>query len=133
MLCLISVVFDEESALTEIENSVFKGCSGLKNIILPASVQKIGQSAFEASGIESISLLGIEEIGEKAFIDSSLALVSDTDDLTKIGRRAFENTSLVEISLLSVTQMGEYAFANNKNLQSVIIGAALSELKSYTL
>lgn len=129
---LISVVFDEESALTEIENSVFKGCSGLKNIILPASVQKIGQSAFEASGIESISLLGIEEIGEKAFIDSSLALVSDTDDLTKIGRRAFENTSLVEISLLSVTQMGEYAFANNKNLQSVIIGAALSELKSYT-
>ncbi len=55
--------------LREIPEGMFKGCTSIKKVILPASIRKIGKCAFEGcTSLQEIVFNGIlDEIGENAF------------------------------------------------------------------
>jgi hypothetical protein len=53
---LNKVIFEENSQLTFIGVSTFRNCEALKSIIIPPTVTYIGQSAFEITGLTSITI-----------------------------------------------------------------------------
>lgn len=57
------------SAVAEIPEQCFYGCSALKTISLPATVTSVGNRAFMKSGIAAISLPNASVIGEYAFAE----------------------------------------------------------------
>ena len=65
---LLSVSFAENFTLTTIPSNVFDGCTSLKNITLPTSINKIDNNAFSNSGIENIVIHnGITYLGNSVF------------------------------------------------------------------
>ena len=135
-LVIPAKIGDEE--IKEIGAWVFEGCTGLRNVTLPASLTQIDEKAFRGcTGLTSISLpANLTEIGEFAFYDctglTSLDLSACTS-LTTIGEYAFEGcTGLTSISLpANLTQIGEYAFYDCKGLTSVHLPASLTTIDQY--
>ena len=86
-----SVIIPE--GIKVIDNYAFKGCTSLKNVTIPDSVnRKLGEEAFcDCTSLTSIVIpKGIKVIGERAFKEcTSLASVTISNRLTKIGSRAF--------------------------------------------
>ncbi len=91
----------------------------LREIILPAGVVYIKESAFEGlTSLREITFTGtqLQEIGAKAFArDKALRSVSIPDSVVAIGSRAFEGCaalSTAEITESSMlTSIGEFAFS----------------------
>ena len=68
-------------------------CRGAKHVIVPDSVEVIGDSAFSHSELESIEVgNGIEEIGNGAFYESNLTSITLPDKPIYIGQGAFMDT-----------------------------------------
>ena len=130
-LVIPAKIGDEE--IKEIGAWVFDGCTGLRNVTLPASLTQIDEKAFRGcTGLTSISLpANLTEIGEFAFYDctglTSLDLSACTS-LTTIGEYAFEGcTGLTSISLpANLTTIGEGAFAGCTGLTSIDLSASTS-------
>lgn len=56
--------------LTTLPDNVFADCSSLDSIVFPASLESIGQSAFEGSSFRSLSIpQKVSRIGHRAFAD----------------------------------------------------------------
>lgn len=92
--------------------------TALPQAVLPASLQTIGNSAFE--GCESLSSVRLGQntktVGGSAFQNCiSLSEISLNDGLEKIGSLAFANcTALFSVTIPeSVLTVGEYAFLQN--------------------
>ena len=102
-LSLTDVDISGAAALTRIGRAVFRNCSSLCQLVLPAAVTTIGMEAFMNCGSLTLATLpaALTSIGESAFSDcTSLALTGLPDGITNIGRHAFMNcTSLALISL----------------------------------
>ncbi len=65
---LAKVEFASEENFTNLSGSLFKGCTALKTITLPASVTAINESTFENSGLQSIVIPeSVVGIGANAF------------------------------------------------------------------
>ena len=134
-LVIPAKIGDEE--IKEIGAWVFDGCTGLRNVTLPASLTQIDEKAFRGcTGLTSISLpANLTEIGEFAFYDctglTSLDLSACTS-LTTIGEYAFEGcTGLTSISLpANLTTIGEGAFAGCTGLTSLTIDSANTTYKT---
>ena len=95
---------------TTIPKNAFKGCTGLINVIIPNSVQTIGDMAFyECTGLESIDI---------------------PNSVTSIDASAFFGcTGLESIDIPnSVTTIGVGAFSGCKELTSVTIGSAVQAI-----
>ena len=61
------------STLKRIEAGTFKACERLKNVEIPNGMEHIGKACFNWCSLESIVLpASVEEIGEKAFYDNKL-------------------------------------------------------------
>ena len=130
-----------------ISDYAFSDCSGLKNIVLPEGLEKIGASAFKGcTSLESIDIpTTVNHVGEKAFSGCTLlstvhipAGIGDIssemfydccglnnvdigDGIKSVGDSAFENcVGLTTISLPgSVKSIGAGAFKNCVKLQTV--------------
>ena len=120
-----------EYALTAIGDSVFKGNTSVKELIVPFTVKIIGNYAFKNSKLENVrfeigSVLSV--IGEEAFFGcSALRTIELPDSLTEIGNRAFYEAVALEkveasgeYSLLA--KIGEYAFYRTLALKEVELG-----------
>ena len=86
--------------VVHIAPKAFRGCSGLKTIVLPPGLRYIGWSAFQdCTGLEEIVIPdGVMEIPEEAFSGCrKLEHVDLPKSLIAIGRCAFEGTGLPEI------------------------------------
>ena len=67
---LTCVVLSEDSALTEIGDAAFSGCSYLKSVELPSEFEKIGIEAFYGcTSLEYVRLPEKAVIGSGAFVD----------------------------------------------------------------
>ena len=99
-----SVIVTSNNGLQTIEAGAFSGCENLLNIIIPATVSKIEESAFA----------GCSSLGDGFAIKSP---VNDNIDLT-IGARAFENcVGFTSFSLpRHVDEVGAYAFSGCTSL-----------------
>lgn len=143
-----SIVIPEGT--TEISKGAFRG-SDVKEVILPSTLVKIGEKAFE--GCEKLSLIdfsrckNLEEIGESAFWDcNSLKQVNLPDSIRKMSKytfRSLENivfpASLEELDdsafdnycnnlrvadfskCIKLERIGASAFSNLENLETVIL------------
>lgn len=87
---LSTVTFDNDFAPDYVEDGIFKSCSSLKTIELPASMTKIPNGMFKNSGIETINLSGVKDIGNSAFAYcANLKKVDIPGSVEWIGYRAF--------------------------------------------
>jgi len=71
---------------------------------------------------------GVTTIGDEAFLNSNLTIVTIPKSVTTIGNRAFQNGNLTSVTIPnSVTSIGDNAFENN-NLTSVTIPSSVTTL-----
>lgn len=146
--------------VVSIDDYAFYACSGLTGIIVPNTVQSIGNnSCANCSGLVSIFLSNsVTSLGDNAFNGcssltsatipnsvsligvgtfqgcSDLASVAFGSGLTAIGSLAFEGcSSLASVSIpSSVTMLGNWAFCNCAALDSLSIGESVSLIQQNT-
>ena len=137
---ITSVVIPSEYAstrVTEIANSAFANCSNLAAIDIPDTVEKIGESAFFASGIESVVIPDtVTEIGSYAFANcENLAEVSLGDRVEVIGDSAFRDTALTHVVFPeSVREIRSNAFSGCTALKYITFAdhsPALKKIESF--
>jgi hypothetical protein len=124
---LTTVIFEADSLLNIIGNSVFSSSENLTTITIPSGVTSIGQSAFDSVSnlntviFEADSSLNI--IGNGAFTSTtSLTSISIPPLVTSIGSSAFEGSGLTSISIPpSVITIGASAFKQASALAMVIL------------
>jgi hypothetical protein len=108
-----------------IADFAFKGCSGLKSIVLPEGLVSIGDYAFEKCGIASITLPeGLVSIKKSVFAGCTrLTSITLPDTLTSIGKSAFSGCNgLTSITLpVGLTSIGERAFDGCNKLTDFIV------------
>ena len=130
---LSSIIVDENNmkydsrnncnAIIETEsNCLIQGCS---NTVIPDSVKRINESAFEQTILTNITIPNsVRSIGSYAFSTcTSLKSITIPESVTSIGRWAFyECTSLTSITIPeSVISIGDFAFFNCTSLTSITI------------
>ncbi|MCD8052091.1 MAG: leucine-rich repeat protein [Clostridiales bacterium] len=157
---ITTIIFDEESSLTEIGYQAFYDCEGLTTVELPDSVTTIGERAFyQCDKLVSIELPeNLETIGSYAFamcsvltdvtIPASVTTISDHafyscskltsvafeegSKLTTIGDSAFNLCYLLNSIELpdTLTSIGSSAFAACYALNSITIPASVTSIGS---
>ena len=121
------------ASVTKIGDSVFSSCSSLSNIVIPASVTRIGDSVFSScSSLSSIVISdGITSIGDSAFSGCrSLSNIVIPASVTSIGQGAFYDCrSLSNIVIpASVTSIGQGAFYDCRSLSYIVIPASVTSI-----
>lgn len=134
-----------------IDNGVFSGMQNLISINFPASLNYIGDSAFQGcKKLTEINLSGINHLGDQAFMGcsslksviigknlpficnstflgcSSLAEIDLPENITYIGCEAFKDcTSLAEVNMNAVMEIDNNAFEGCTELYSIILPSTL--------
>lgn len=123
------------NGVASIGDGAFQNC-GLKTVIVPESVNSIGNSVF--SGCKNLTDItlgnGIASIGEGSFQNcGKLVSVSIPQSVTYIGANAFAYcASLKSINIPEgVTSIENNTFASCSNLSSVMLPTSLTEIGSY--
>lgn len=115
----------------EIGRQVFACCEGLKEVIFPNSLTKIGESAFEKCTIHSLRIPnGVEKISEGAFKESGIAEIILSESLSVIEKRLFQECNQLKSIKIpdNVTAIKESAFLCAENLSEVILSASLKKI-----
>uniref|UniRef100_UPI003F4C7136 leucine-rich repeat domain-containing protein n=1 Tax=Brachyspira catarrhinii TaxID=2528966 RepID=UPI003F4C7136 len=122
-----NIIFPE-NRITTIEELAFGGNLGIKKIVIPDSVTKIGQAAFyDCNKLEKITLgKGIKRIDEKSIFVGGCKVLKEIDTsrspLEYIGKYAFYVLpALTEFAIpASVKEIDRYAFYDCPNLTTII-------------
>lgn len=105
--------------ITEIGDRAFEGYKNLREVYIPSSVTRIGESAFSLTDLRSIDIPeGVVEIDGFAFsMCDKLESVSLPDTLETIGASAFWSTGLTRVEIPdSVCNMHPSAFDKSVTL-----------------
>ena len=123
------------AGLVAIGNEAFAHCAGLVEVALPESLVRIGDWAFDSSGLVGIQIPGgVTQIGVGAFSAcANLARAEGGAGLVQIGRRAFERSGLIGFAMSNgVTQLGSWAFYGCPHLARVELSENLSRIEERT-
>ena len=137
-------VFTYSTALKEIiipdtvvkmGQSTFWGCKELKKVNIPKKVDTISNGTFACcTNLESITIpSNVTSIGEDAFgMCKNLSSIIIPSSVTSIGNMAFSGCSnLLNITIpSSVTAIGDYAFSGCSNLLNITIPASVTTMGS---
>ncbi len=126
---LESVTFTAD--ITEIPKLAFDLTVGLKEIEIPSSVKKIGDSAFELSAVSEIKLNeGLETIGNSAFKTwGNFEKITLPSTVKSIGEQCFNSNKPYDIELNDgLEHVGKQAFVGEFDNKSVIIPASVTEI-----
>lgn len=118
-----------------IGNEAFAGCAQLTEVTLPDGLARIGDWAFDSSGLKSIRLPdGVKSVGEGAFSGcAALATVEGGAGLVEIGRRAFERSGLTAFAMSNgVERLGPWAFFGCRRLARVRLSERLESIEDRT-
>ena len=123
------------SGIVAIANEAFAHCAGLTDVAIPESLVRIGDWAFDSSGLAGIQIPGgVTQLGVGAFSAcANLARVEGGAGLVQIGRRAFERSGLIGFAMSNgVTQLGSWAFYGCPHLARVQLSENLSRIEERT-
>ena len=128
-----SVSFEKGSGITYLWDWTFSGCSNLESVILPDSIEEIGQYAFYgcSSLINVVLPETLKTIGVRAFGKcSSITDIELPDSLTQIGGGAFAGCgSLISIKIPDgVSQINGFTFDGCYSLIKISIGRNVSSV-----
>lgn len=109
------------NSLTRIGEGAFKGCKNISKMELPASLQTLGKAAFASSGLNSINLSGVKQIGQQLFLGCQNLSEVTLPMLEEIPTGMFEGcTALTAIALpTSLKSISDDSFKGCKNLQAI--------------
>ena len=141
---------DKFNTISGIAKGAFKGVGNVKTLTMAEQISFIGNSAFEDSFIQSVTLpmdsvignqafkncgrltsvsipVGVEEIGAEAFYGTSISSITIPDTIRKVGDGAFANCGQLQTVTFdgnSATQkdVGDFAFYDCLNLSTVNFG-----------
>ena len=120
------------STVTEIGAGAFINCSTLQTVSLSSNLTKIGENAFENTGLTSVSLpASVSEIETKAFKNTKLTSVTLPAGLTEIASEAFSGcTKLTTVSWpAGLTAISDSAFDGCTKLTSVVLPASVTRIE----
>ncbi len=109
--------------ITTIGLSAFYNCSALTSVTLPSAITTIEPRAFyHCTSLASIDIpKSVKSIGYSAFLGSGLASI-DINDVTEIGDMAFEYcTELKSVSILKAKSVAANAFENCIALEKFVL------------
>jgi hypothetical protein len=122
--------------VTEIGRQLFRMGPRINSVILPNSVTKLAEGAFQGAGLlREITLsTNLKEIGAMAFAScKSLTTINLPQSVTTIGRGAFQESGLTEITLpSSLREIGANAFGAT-NLKQIVIPDGVTFIGSTAL
>ncbi|MCQ2606001.1 MAG: leucine-rich repeat domain-containing protein [Bacteroidales bacterium] len=101
--------------LTIVSEKLFLNCDSLESVLIPDCVERIEDSAFEATAIKQIALSKkLKYIGNGAFCNTELTSIVIPQSVSEIGDSAFEDcedlrTIIIENSFGNIT-IGDNAF-----------------------
>ena len=103
-----------EYTVTGIEHDAFKGCTNIKNVEIPSTV----------------NLIGVQAFGDC----TSLTTVKLPERLTELSKSIFLNCTSLENLIIpdNVMSIGEQAFCDCSSLQEIILPKMLSDIKTRT-
>ena len=130
---ITSVKFSE--GIKEIKEGSFADNPIVQNeLIIPASVTKIGEEAFysESKNINKVKILSSARLETSSFAGGDIK-EADLSNTIEVGEAAFENTNITKIKLSStVEKIEERAFYNNKlDMEELVIPESLREAGAY--
>lgn len=97
--------------VAEIGNYAFSGCSNLSNVHIPSTVKNIGASAFRNTfKLNIVNLDNVETIGTRAFADSGIKSVT-LNNIREVGSLAFERCFLLEDAHINTVHLTKENFA----------------------
>lgn len=122
--------------ITEIPNEALKDKAQLRELILPTSLQSVGEGAF--SGCTFLSELtmqnGLQTIGRSAFQDcpNLIGELTLPSTLVNIGESAFVGTGYTSVKLPNTLKtIGDYAFHNLPIAQQLSLPAKVSSVGAH--
>lgn len=118
-----------------IANAAFKNLP-VREMVLPSTITKIGDSAFEGSGIETFTYAGeLTAIGKRAFAGCARL---HTVDISKcaavdiIPEECFKDSSLQRLILPdTIVTIGDGAFRNNHSLENFEIPGSVESIGAF--
>ena len=136
-----------------IMDSAFSKCRNLKNLTLPAQVERIRRCAFELTGLQvltlpasckrldtncfhgtqelkTLDLSHVEYIGDTVFANSGLQSVQMSSHMDHIGRMAFSYTKLRTGVIPEGVTEADSTFSNCANLTAVSLPEGLTRVDS---
>lgn len=110
--------------LKRIGERAFMECEKLNRVVLPATVESIGEGAFlwsKCSKVDLSQCTKLEELPSSVFQNTKVAEVILPEGVKRIGSEAFRNDDkLVAINFPSTVEyIGEYAFSVCKSLKKL--------------
>lgn len=117
--------------IKSIAAEAFQGCAYLTDIILPKSLESIGDSAFAFSSVKGLKLpYGIKYLGQMAFTGSKLEGIELPDSITAINKAFYCCYRLEEIILgAGITEIENQDFFNCTSLTSITIPKNVNSIK----
>lgn len=148
---LSSVTFG--SAAKEIPAKTFEGCTSL-DMTIPESIETIGTAAFRRSGLRSVDLRYIKNVGDFAFAEMPrlTGIIYTVDNAPKFGKGVFfANPALAAIPALPADipslvmahtgaagtimvyarEVGEAAYANNPQITQVTFMPGVANIQAH--
>ncbi len=126
---LRKVEFETATSLRVIGASAFSGCDNMvQDVIFPDTMESVGASAFNKTGILSLNTGGMVSVGNSAFNNCTSLVYVIMPEVTTIGsgtaNYVFNGcTSLVSVDMPKVHKVsGEGLFQNCKSLLEIYMG-----------
>ena len=118
---ITKVVIENESEtnqFTRVGSGAFEWLGRVKEIVLPESIQTIGEFAcYNCTGLEKVNLPnGLQTIGTWAFGQAKLSEIDIPETVQRIDDWAFQLTDLTSVVIPENTNLGENAFFNDSRV-----------------
>lgn len=118
------------ASVTEIAPYAFAG-SKVESLVIPATVEKIGEGAFKNSALAAITLqANITSVEKDTFSGSKLTAITLPSSVEYIGSRAFANTPLLTFTFAGEGEvtMGDEVFRGCGALQEIALYDGISTM-----
>lgn len=130
---IISVTIPE--TITKIGNNAFQG-SGITSVTIPNSVTEIGASAFQnCNSLAEVNVgSGVTEIGNYAFANSNIEEIhfEESDNTVAMGTHVFHSCNKLDyIALPKMNSIPERFFENCSDLDEIIVPAGVTSIGEY--